>query len=83
MAYARFGKDSDVHVYEHADGMFVCEFCRIEGKMSADGGPRFETQSRAGMIEHLRKHQLAGDKVPDRTFVRIEEEIIERGDISG
>jgi len=80
MAYARFGKESDVYAFEHIGGFFLCECCRIVGRLSSEDWPYFETDTRTGMIEHLREHRRAGDRVPDEAFARIEAEIKEYGE---
>lgn len=58
MAYARYGKDSDVYVYEHVDGGYRCERCpRV--------GSHFHCASASEMVRHLLGHRQRGDRVPD------------------
>lgn len=76
MSYCRAGEDSDVYVIAtwNTDGRDALEcFCE----------PAFFTTTRSVMISHLREHQANGDKVPDRTFERLEREIAEQGDEMG
>ncbi len=40
----------------------------------------FNTDSRTEMIEHLRRHREAGDRVPDYAFEKLEKDIREHGD---
>jgi hypothetical protein len=40
----------------------------------------YDTDSRAEMIEHLRRHREAGDRVPDRAFEILEEDTKKHGD---
>ena len=50
---------SDVYVYYHVDGYYVCCFCNFAGEeLTKD----FGTAER--MLIHLRRHVAAGDKVP-------------------
>jgi hypothetical protein len=66
MAYARWGHDSDVYVYNTGLGI-ICQFC--------DG---FDTRNE--MIEHLKKHRESGDKVPNEAFELLFEELKKYGD---
>jgi len=70
MAYARWGNDSDVYVYqmelEDASRVFTCCMCEIEKDFYCD--------TRQEMIEHLAKHKKAGDKVPGSAFQRLYKE---------
>ena len=87
MSYCRVGWDSDVYVIgtrnpNTEQNILQC-FC---GTRDGNGFyykpfPAFTTRS--GMIAHLREHQANGDKVPDRTFERLEREIAEQGDEMG
>jgi hypothetical protein len=62
MSYARFGWDgSDVYVFMHVGGHLECCMCFLddhqdEGSFQAGG-----TQS---MIDHLKRHELAGHVIP-------------------
>jgi len=62
MAYARFGKDSDVYVYESAHGGWVCERCGNFSDLMA-------------LKKHLLEHKERGDKVPQRAIDEIQSEI--------
>ena len=57
---------------------------RTGGTLSnVSASQRYFTTTRSVMISHLREHQANGDKVPDRTFERLEREIAEQGDEMG
>ena len=73
MAYARFGRDSDVYVYEDGAGWECCG-CSL----STDSITR--TDSRSGMIEHLQRHITRGDKVPAEAIEELRGEIQSLGD---
>jgi len=76
MSYVRFGEEgSDVYVYSHAYGGFVCDMCRLE-----EENWTFVAMSRSGMIAHLREHIAAGHVVPECAIERLEEEIEAEGD---
>ena len=87
MSYCRVGWDSDVYVIATRNpnteqNVLQC-FCGPRGE---DGNyiqpfPAFTTRS--GMIAHLRWHLREGDRVPERTFERLEREIAEQGDEMG
>lgn len=64
MSLARWGANSDVYVYEDVDGGFVCEH----------GGTRFLGTARE-LHDHLRLHQVDGDRVPQGTFDELERRI--------
>jgi hypothetical protein len=67
MAFARFGRDSDVYVYEDARGGFTCERCpRI--------GETFRCATAPEMVTHLLKHRAKGDRVPDDAIKELEHE---------
>lgn len=71
MSYCRCnGKDSDVYVYGGKDTIICCG-CGLTG---------YETSSRKEMIIHLIHDMREGDKVPDRVFDRLIDEIIKYGD---
>jgi hypothetical protein len=74
MAYARFGRDSDVYVYEEASGL-ICLRCQL--------GPGFETKTvtRSAMIQHLEGHLKAGHKVPVDALNELRSEMEKEGDI--
>ena len=66
MAYARFGGDSDVYVYQ--SDTWECSGCRINHE---------ETQvftTLKDLLEHLKDHEKAGHKVPEDCFARIDHE---------
>lgn len=57
MAYARWGKDSDVYVYMSVLGHLECCGCWF-------GGVR-RFMSTQAMVDHLATHRAAGHTVPD------------------
>jgi hypothetical protein len=67
MAYCRFGRDSDVYVFEMEGGIECCR-CRI-------AGGTFEAGGAAEMIEHLLKHRAAGHAVPDEALRELREDL--------
>ena len=67
MAYARFGRDSDVYVYADARGGFTCERC-------PDMGKQFRCDTAAAMADHLIAHQKRGDLVPNDAFSELRQE---------
>jgi hypothetical protein len=74
MAYARFGKDSDVYIYASSEGGYACDRCSLPG---AEVSQRL-LRSSAEAIEHLLAHRSAGQKVPDRAIREIESDEEER-----
>lgn len=70
MSYARKGqKDSDVYVIACACGGYECLGCNISDNQF------FVAYKPDNMIWHLHRHLEAGDKVPDRTFNRLRDEM--------
>lgn len=59
MAYARIAKDCDVYVYEDYAGFISCCGCRLIPLLGSEW-----IHTAAEMVEHLRKHEKAGHKVP-------------------
>lgn len=75
MSYARMnGIDSDVYVYEHANGFIECCGCHLTAPEEYEdvGFARLSTAREA--LAHLDWHVREGDKVPRRAFDRIREE---------
>jgi hypothetical protein len=67
MAYARYGQESDVYVYEDAGGGYTCERCpRVGGQ--------FKSKSAKDMAAHLTIHVASGDKVPPSAIAELEQE---------
>ncbi len=58
MAFARFGLDSDVYVYEDTRGGFVCERCPGVGQ-------EYRCQTADEMLTHLLDHRAKGHRVPE------------------
>jgi hypothetical protein len=58
MAFAQFGRDSDVYVYEDTRGGFTCERCPTIGE-------QHRCQTAAEMVTHLLEHRAEGDRVPE------------------
>jgi hypothetical protein len=65
MAFARFGRDSDVYVYADARGGFTCERCpRI--------GENYHCGTSQEMITHLIQfHRGRGDRVPEQALTSL------------
>ncbi len=69
MSYARIGCDgSDVYVYHHCDGYYVCHWC----SMHKDN--HFTCHSPTTMIGHLAKHRQRGECVPSYVSEALMEE---------
>lgn len=70
MSYARFGQDSDVYVYARtavrASFEYVCAHPPPDGE--------HVRATPVEMLEHLKAHRQAGDKVPDYALARLKEE---------
>ena len=73
MAYARWGKDSDVYVFEHVAGHYECCGCLIVPE-DEDGESYFKCNTPELMWNHLVEHTLRGDRVPQHAFDRLEGE---------
>lgn len=67
MSFARFGRHSDVYVFEDANGCYACLKCKSTP-------PEFRCATAPEMVAHLREHQRRGDKVPPEAIVEIEQE---------
>jgi len=68
VSYVRWGPDSDVYVYDSVRGGTDCCACNL------NGGRTYNTTTHAAMIRHLRRHQDAGDQVPDDAIDALAEE---------
>ena len=73
MAYARFGRESDVYVFEAAEGM-ICQSCSLAQVKE------FISNTRSGMIEHMKAYRLAGDGVPEDAFEDLHVDLGKEGD---
>jgi len=67
MAYCRFGRDSDVYVYEGEHGIECCRCRLLDVAFFTAAGP-------AGMMEHLLAHRAAGHRVPDGALRELRDE---------
>lgn len=71
MAYARYGADgSDVYVFMHYNGCFVCFGCE-----DAPNEDELRLPSRSALIAHLEDHRKRGHFVPEQAFERLRSEI--------
>ncbi|MET8265952.1 hypothetical protein ABZU92_18390 [Micromonospora arida] len=57
--YARYGDDSQMHVYRHEGAPIVCAFCLLTE------GRGFRTEDPAEMAGHVDQHRAAGLRTPD------------------
>lgn len=57
MAYARFGADSEVYLFDTAYG-YECCYCAFD----SDG---YRTSDVEDFLRHVARHRLAGHRVPD------------------
>lgn len=55
MAFCRFGKDSELYVFEAWEG-FECMLCDLVGRRT------FRAPDAAGMANHLLEHRAAGHR---------------------
>jgi len=78
MSFARKGSDSDVYVYEHTDGFFICHWCCLHGPPVL--GKHYTTEHIQEMVVHLREHLAAGQQVPTDCITELEAEA--RGAVS-
>ena len=74
MSYVRRSESSDVYLFHHVNGYITCCGCTI----LHSEWPKFYKRSRA--IRHLNYHIKLGDKVPQKAFDRLQEEMDEEGD---
>jgi len=66
MAFARFGRDSDVYVYADTDGGYTCERC-------PKAGESYHCRTAQEMVTHLTElHRGRGDRVPDDAIAALE-----------
>ena len=49
---------SDLYVFEHVSGSFVCDMCLLDSK-----GRRFEAATEEAMLDHIEQHVAAGHHV--------------------
>lgn len=57
MSYARFGKNSDVYVYDDVNGYIACCGCIL--------GDKWDFHSVPEIIAHMEEHIAAGHTVPE------------------
>ena len=67
MSYCRVSTDSDVYVFYNTGDFYECCGCRF-------GGPSPMLRTATEMLEHLRKHQEAGHKVPQYAIDGLKED---------
>ena len=67
MAFARFGNDSDVYVYEDTRGGYTCEWC-------PGIGHTYRCETAGDMVQHLLEHRSRGDRVPDEALQELRAE---------
>lgn len=79
MSYCRWATDSDVYVYEHVAGYFVCCLCSLEDRDDRDDAVM---TTRSETIAHLAEHAAAGETVPPSATERLRAEIATIGEYS-
>lgn len=68
MAFARFGADSGVYIFERSDRIIdgehvkACWNCAL---LIGSGEHHFETTSLGLMISHVEQHRKAGHRIPE------------------
>lgn len=81
MSYCRFS-NSDAYMFHHCDGYITCMGCGI-APITRMPKRRFQEPKfykRSDALKHLERHLASGDKIPDRAFLRLKEEIENEGD---
>jgi hypothetical protein len=73
MSYARMSGDSDVYIFEHADGFIQCCGCSITEPEDYEWVGYANLNTAREALAHLDEHVALGYKVPQRTFERIRE----------
>jgi hypothetical protein len=69
MSYARFGWDnSDVYVYMSVSGFLECCGCLLVPLKDEFDAPVFYGRSTQEMIDHLKRHEEAGENVPQDIY---------------
>jgi hypothetical protein len=70
MSYCRFGRDSDVYVYEAENGIECCGCRLLDVAFFTAAGP-------GEMLEHLMAHRAAGHAVPESALEELRGEAAE------
>ena len=70
MSLCRRTDDCDLYIYSSGEDVYTCCGCSIESGPSPTYGIK-------ALISHLDAHVQAGDKVPDRLFDLLREELEE------
>ncbi len=76
MAYCRIGEDSDVYLYEDCEGFISCCGCGLPAFP-----PIVKIYRRSEALAHLNLHVEAGEKVPERAFRLMREDLEKDGDL--
>jgi hypothetical protein len=86
MIYSRFTIYSDVYIFHNGGGWLECCGCKFETvfldepKIDIFGiewdveTDNFKASTAQAMLDHIKKHKRAGDKVPTRVMKRIKED---------
>ena len=69
MSFARLTNDSEVYVYQDAEGGYTCCFCRLNPHAE-----QFNVPTAKLMVTHLEEHRAAGHKVPEYALESLREE---------
>lgn len=77
VSYARSPSEGDVYVLRCVnDRGITCMSCPLVRKRKPEAlVADFRARSPAEMLRHLRTHLRAGHRVPERAFVRLQEEL--------
>lgn len=67
MAFARFGDNSDVYIFEHTDRVIDGEHVKVCWSCALLNGSvaHFETTSLGLMISHVEQHRKARHRIPE------------------
>jgi hypothetical protein len=81
MSYCRFG-EADVYIFEHVGGFWQCCACSLsEPGSDEDWGASADCATREEMLDHIAKHRVAGDYVPEHVDEQLRKEIADGRDV--
>lgn len=63
MSYCRLSADSDVYMYWSTEGSVICFACRLQEWGESQSFSTFQAA-----LDHLGRHRLWGEKVPECAF---------------
>lgn len=72
MAYARFGRDSDVYVFLSTQGGLECCRCDLLGESAS-----YIAKTTPEMLTHHEQHRARGHRVPEDCIADLEADAVE------